>query len=332
MRVLFIGGSGIISSACAALALERGIELYLLLRGKSTTRSVPAGARVLHADINDRAAVAAVLGDLCFDSVVDFIAFTVEQIERDLELFARRTRQYVFISSASAYQTPPSRLPVTESTPLMNPFWQYSRNKIACEERLIRAYRESGFPATIVRPSHTYDRTQLPAHGGYTVIDRMRRGKPVVVHGDGSSLWTLTHHRDFARAFVPLLAHDGAIGEAFHITSDEALSWDRIFELTAYAAGAEARIVHVPSDVIAEYDPEWGASLLGDKAHSMLFDNSKVRRLVPNFRAEIPFSRGVHEVISYFDEEPARRQVDPALDQLMDTLIEAQGRARPRRS
>ncbi|MGC4093469.1 MAG: SDR family oxidoreductase [Polyangiaceae bacterium] len=331
MKVLFVGGTGIISSACSALALERGIELYLLLRGKSATRAVPVGARVLHADIDDAAAVTSALGSLRFDAVVSFIAFTPQQVERDLDLFADRTRQYVFISSASAYQTPPARVPVTESTPLSNPHWLYSRNKIACEELLLRIYRETGFPITIVRPSHTYDRTSLPVHGGYTVIDRMRRGKPVIVHGDGSSLWTLTHHRDFARAFVPLLGHDAAIGEAIHITSDEALSWDRIHELLAHAAGAEARLVHVPSDVIAEYDADWGASLLGDKTHSMLFDNSKVKRLVPEFRAEIPFCRGVHEIIAYYDEDPARQQVDPAVDQLMDVIIAAQSAVRPQR-
>lgn len=331
MRVLFIGGTGIISSACSELSIERGIELYLLLRGKTTHRPAPAGARLLHADIHDARAVTAALGDLRFDAVVNFIAFTEEHIERDLELFASRTRQYIFISSASAYQTPPLRLPVTESTPLVNPHWQYSRNKIACEERLLRALREQRFPMTIVRPSHTYDRTLLPAHGGYTVVDRMRRGKPVIVHGDGTSLWTLTHHRDFARAFVPLLGHDGAIGETFHITSDEALTWDRIHELMAGAAGTEARIVHVPSDVIAAYDADWGASLLGDKTHSMVFDNTKVKRLVPEFRAEIPFWRGVREIMAYYDGDPARRVVDPALDALMDRIIAAQSSVFPTR-
>lgn len=331
MKVLFIGGTGIISSACSELAVERGIELTLLLRGKTAHRSPPAGARLLHADIHDARAVNSALGEQSFDAVVNFIAFTPEHIERDIELFARRTRQYVFISSASAYQTPPARLPVTESTPLVNPHWQYSRNKIACEERLLKAHREQGFPTTIVRPSHTYDRTLWPAHGGYTVVDRMRRGKPVIVHGDGSSLWTLTHHRDFARAFVPLLAHDGAIGETFHITSDEALSWDRIHELMAQAAGAEARIVHVPSDLIAAFDPEWGASLLGDKTHSMVFDNTKVKRLVPEFRAEIPFCRGVREIMTYYDGDPARKVVDSALDELMDRIILAQSAAFPKR-
>jgi nucleoside-diphosphate-sugar epimerase len=330
MRVLFIGGTGIISSACTRLALERGIDLTLLCRGKTSTRPAPAGTKFLHADMGDEAAVSAALGKLEFDAVVNWIVFSREQVERDLRLFAGRTGQYVFISSASAYQTPPGRMPVTESTPLHNPYWGYSRDKIACEERLIRAYREQGFPATIVRPSHTYDCTLLPAEGGYTVIDRMRRGKPVLVHGDGTSLWTLTHHRDFARAFVPLLGHDAALGEAFHITSDEALSWNQIHEILGRAAGAKPELVHVPSDLIAAYDANWGASLLGDKTHSMIFDNSKVRRLVPDFRAEIPFCRGAEEVLAWFDADPSRRVVDEKFDRLTDTLIAAQRAAFPR--
>jgi len=329
MKVLFIGGTGIISSACTALALERGVELYLLSRGQTTTRPPPPGAHNVRADIADTAAVERALGDLRFDAVVNFVVFTVDQLERDLKLFKGRTSQYVFISSASAYRTPPVRMPVTEATPLQNPHWPYSRNKIACEERLTRAFREDGFPATIVRPSHTYDRTLLPAHGGYTVIDRMRRGKPVIVHGDGTSLWTLTHHRDFARAFVPLLGHDGAIGEAIHITSDEALSWNQIHEQMARAASAEAKLVHVPSDLIAAYDPRLGESLLGDKAHTMIFDNTKVKRLVPEFCAEIPFCRGIDEVLDWYDADASRRVVDPEFDQLTDRIIAAQLAARP---
>lgn len=330
MRVLFIGGTGIISSACTRLALERGIELTLLCRGKTSARPAPPGVKFLHADIGDETAARAALGTLEFDAVVNFIVFTPEQVERDLGLFAGRTGQYVFISSASAYQTPPLRMPVIESTPLYNPHWPYSRNKIACEERLIRAYREQGFPATIVRPSHTYDRTLLPAEGGYTVIDRMRRGKPVLVHGDGTSLWTLTHHRDFARAFVPLLGHDAALGEAFHITSDEALSWNQIHEILGRAAGAKPELVHAPSELIAAYDPNWGAGLLGDKTHSMVFDNSKIRRLVPDFRAEIPFCRGAEEILAWYDADASRRVVNEKFDQLTDTIIAAQRAAYPK--
>ncbi len=320
MKVLFIGGTGIISSACSRLAVARGIELYHLRRGQ-TTRAVPAGIQVLLGDIRDPLSARRALGDRQFDAVVDWVAFTPEHIETDLALFADRTRQYVFISSASAYQTPPANLPVTESTPLDNPFWAYSRAKIACEERLLRAYRAEKFPFTIVRPSHTYDRTLLPCHGGYTVIDRMRRGKKVIVHGDGTSLWTLTHHEDFAKGLVGLLGHSRAIGEAVQITSDEWLTWDQIHHLLARAAGTRAHIVHLPSEVIALHDPDWGAGLLGDKAHSMIFDNTKIRRLVPDFAAVIPFSRGAEEILGYFDADPARRAVDPGLDALMDKLV-----------
>jgi nucleoside-diphosphate-sugar epimerase len=214
-------------------------------------------------DIRDSESARAAIGTLDFDAVVDWVAFTPEQVETDLKLFRDRTAQYFFISSASAYQTPPAKLSVTESTILDNPVWQYSRRKIACEERLVRAYREEGFPSTIVRPSHTYDCTLLPPHGGWTVIDRMRRGEPVVVHGDGSSVWTLTHHRDFAKGLVGLLGRDDAVGEAFHITSDDWLTWDRIHHILAQAAGATADIVHVPSEIIHGYDREWGESLLG---------------------------------------------------------------------
>ena len=204
------------------------------------------------------------------------MAFTTGQVQSDIDLFRGRTGQYVFISSASAYQTPPLRLPVTESTPLRNPYWQYSRDKIACEDLLVAEYRETGFPATIVRPTHTYDQTLVPFEGGWTVLGRMLAGKPVIVHGDGTSLWTMTHNTDFARAFVPLLAHSRSIGEAFHITSDDVLTWDQIAGALAAALGVTQRIVHVPSDVIAAADPVWGAGLLGDKAHSMVFDNSKL--------------------------------------------------------
>jgi nucleoside-diphosphate-sugar epimerase len=320
MKVLFIGGTGIISSACSRLAVARGIQLFHLRRGQ-TNRAVPKEIQILNGDIRDSASARRALGDHRFDAVVDWIAFTPDHIQTDIDLFRDRTQQYVFISSASAYQTPPLNLPITESTPLDNPYWAYSRAKIACEERLLRAYREHQFPITIVRPSHTYDETLLPCHGGYTVIDRMRRGKKVVVHGDGASLWTLTHHQDFARGFVGLLGHARAIGEAVQITSDEWLTWDQIHRLLARAASTHADIVHVPSDIIARHDPEWGAGLLGDKTHSMIFDNTKIRRLVPDYVATIPFSRGAAEIMAYYDADPARRVVDQPLDALMDKLV-----------
>lgn len=323
MKVLFIGGTGTISSACSQLAIERGIDLTLFNRGE-TKRPIPAEARVLHGDIRDRASVERALDDATFDAVVDWIAFTPDQVESDIELFRGRTGQYIFISSASAYQKPVARLPITESTPLHNPYWAYSRNKIACEERLMRAYREEGFPITIVRPSHTYDRTRLPFQNRYTVIDRMRKGKPVVVHGDGTSLWVLTHHKDFAKGFVGLLGNPHAIGDAFHITSDELLTWNQIFTILAHAAGvAGPHLVHVPSEVIAAFDPDWGAGLLGDKAHSVIFDNSKIKRLVPDFAATIPFSQGAEEVIAWFDADSTRQVVEPEANDLLDRIIAA---------
>ena len=227
------------------------------------------------------------------------------------------------ISSASVYQTPPASLPVTESTPLDNPYWDYSRNKIACENGLMQAYADEKFPVTIVRPSHTYDQTMLPLHGGYTMIDRMRRGKKIIVHGDGASLWTLTHHRDFAKGFVGLLGNSHAIGDAFHVTSDEILTWNQIYEIIAQAVGTHARIVHVASDYIAAFDKEWGDGLLGDKAHSMIFDNSKIKRIVPDFVASIPFSMGAREIMAWHDADPARRVIDVKLDQTIDRILAA---------
>jgi len=320
MRILFVGGTGIISSACTRLAVARGIETYLLCRGQ-TKRPIPDAAKILNGDIRDIDSARRALGSLEFDAVVNWVAFTPQHIETDLMLFRGRTDQYVFISSASVYQTPPANLPVAESAMLDNPIWQYSRDKIACEERLVRAYREERFPMTIVRPSHTYDCTLLPPEGGWTVIERMRQGRPVVVHGDGSSLWTLTHHGDFAKGLVGLLALDRAIGETFHITSDEWLTWDQIHQILARAAGAEARLIHVPSDVIIRYDRTWGESLLADKTHSMIFDNAKIRRFVPDFTCTVPFSRGAEEIVAWHDADPARRVINAEFDATMDRII-----------
>jgi nucleoside-diphosphate-sugar epimerase len=320
MRVLFIGGTGIISSACVQLAIDRGIDLVLINRGQST-RPLPTGVKISKGDVRDPASVRRLVGTTEFDAVVNWVAYTPEHVETDLELFRGRTRQYIFISSASVYHIPPLSLPITESTPLYNPYWAYSRAKIACEERLVAAYRQEGFPVTIVRPSHTYDRTSLPMHGQYTVLDRMRKGKKVVVHGDGTSLWVMTHHRDFAIGFIGLLGNSHAIGEAVHITSDEILTWNQMFELVAGTAGAEAQLVHVPSDLIAAYDENWGASLLGDKTHSKIFDNTKIKRLVPDFVASIPYSRGVEEIVAYYDNNPAVQQVNTEIDRLFDRII-----------
>lgn len=320
LRVLFLGGTGIISSACASRAVEAGLELTVVNRGKTSIRPLPAEVRQVTADVNDPATFAEVAGQ-DFDVVVDWVAFTPDQVKARTDALRGHVGQYVFISSASAYQTPPARLPITESTPLRNPFWQYSRNKIACEDLLTSLYRDEGFPATVVRPSHTYDRTLVPFDGGWTIVERMRRGQPVVVHGDGTSLWTLTHHRDFARGFVPLLGHPRTLGEAFQITSDDVLTWDQIANALAAAAGTTAQIVHVPSDAIAAVHPSWGDGLLGDKAHAAVFDMTKLRRVVPDFVATIPFETGAREIVAWHDEDPTRHRVDEAINEAMDTLI-----------
>ena len=330
MKILFIGGTGIISSACSRLAIARGHDLYLLNRGQTSKRTFPAGAHVLNGDIRDAASARAALKDHKFDVVVDWIAFTPEHIETDLNLFRGRADQYVFISSASVYQKPIGNLPITESTPLANPVWEYSRNKIACEERLMRAYREEQFPMTIVRPSHTYDATLSPIHGGYTTLDRMRQGKPVIVHGDGTSLWTLTHHTDFAKGFLGVLGNHHAIGDSYHITSDEVLTWNQIYLLMGHALGVEPKLVHVASDFVALFDRGWGDGLLGDKAHSVLFDNTKIKRLVPDYVASIPFARGVHEIVAWFDADPTRRVIDEAHNQTVERILAAYQSAWPR--
>lgn len=321
LKVLFIGGTGVISSACGPRAISKGMDLTILNRGSTSTRPIPDGAEVVQADIRDPDSVRSVLGDREFDVVVDFVAFTTDHVRTDVELFAGRTGQYVFISSASAYQKPVGRLPIVESTPLHNPFWQYSRDKIAGEDLLVREYRENGFPATIVRPSHTYDRTKLPVLGGWTAVDRIRRGQPVVVQGDGTSLWTVTHHVDFAKAFVGLLGHPQAIGDSFHITSDEVLTWNQIYRIVGTAAGAEPKLVHIASDTIADVVPDQGPPLLGDKAHSVVFDNSKVKALVPDYVASIDFATGAREVIDWYDAHPDQQVVDETWTAFHDKLI-----------
>ena len=320
-KILFIGGTGIISSACSRLAVERGMTLYHLNRGQ-TSRPIPKEVIQLKGDVRDRASYEAALGEHDFDVVVQWIAFTPDHIVQDIEVLRGRTRQYIFISSASAYQTPPASLPVTESTILDNPFWEYSRNKIACEEMLTQAYRQEKFPMTIVRPSHTYDATLFPIEGGYTALNRMKEGKPVVVHGDGTSLWTLTHNEDFAVGLVGLFSNPRAIGDTFHITSDEWLSWNQIFNYVAQAAGVEAKLAHIPSEVIARYDSDWGDGLLGDKAHSMIFDNTKIKRLVPDFNPNISFAEGARQIVAWHEADPARQIIDPDFDALNDRIIE----------
>jgi nucleoside-diphosphate-sugar epimerase len=322
-KLLFIGGTGTISAACVARALETGAEVTVLNRGGTeSVRPLPAGVEVLHGDVHSPESVREALGSREFDSVSEFVAFTTDHVAADIEFFAGRTGQYVFISSASAYQKPPARVPVVESTPLRNPFWQYSRDKIASEDLLVAAYRDSGFPATIVRPSHTYDQTRLPTSGGWTDIARMRAGKPVVVHGDGTTQWTITHAKDFAVAYVGLLALPEAVGDSFHITGDHAPTWNQIYTWLADAAGVEATLVHVASETIAREYPDLGPGLIGDKAHSMVFDNSKVKALVPGFATTIPYSVGAAEAVAWYDAHPDAQKVNTELDAAFDRLVE----------
>jgi nucleoside-diphosphate-sugar epimerase len=327
MKILFLGGTGIISTACTRLAVARGCDVVLLNRSK---RDAIAGARQLTADIHDLAAAATALAGERFDAVVDFLAFTPADIEQRLALFRGRTAQYVFISSASAYQKPLTHPLITESTPLANPLWDYSRNKIACEERLNRAYREEAFPITIIRPSLTYGDTVVPlavnswGAQSFTAIARLRAGQPLIVPGDGLTLWTITHNSDFAKGLVGLLGHDGAIGHAFHITSDEALTWNQLYQITAEAAGvASPKFVHIASDFICACDPDLTGSLLGDKSHSALFDNTKIKRFVPEFVATTRYREGIASTIRWFDADPKRQIVDAAASAHWDRLISA---------
>jgi nucleoside-diphosphate-sugar epimerase len=330
MRVLFIGGTGIISAAVSRLALRRGIELWLCNRGQRAVEL--EGAHHILVDAGDPTALRKAVEGMRFDSVVDWVAYEPAQVERDESIFSGRTNQYVFISSASAYEKPPRSPFITESTPLSNPFWQYSRNKIACEELLMKSYRERGFPITIVRPSLTYD-TVLPiAVGGWgcaTLLDRMKSGREIIVHGDGSSLWTVTHSEDFARGFVPLLGHPQSIGQSYHITSDEVLTWNQIYTTIADALNVSPKLVHIPSDFIASIEPELGPGLLGDKAHSVIFDNSKIKRLVPEFVATIPFHLGIRKTIAWFEADPKRWIINPKVHATMDRIVAAWKRALP---
>lgn len=325
MRILFLGGTGIISTACSRLALERGFDVTLLNRAR---REPIAGAHQLVADLADPG-VAAVLGDRRWDVVVDFIAFDPAAIEQRLALFRGKTGQYVFISTTSAYQRPLNHYLITESTPLVNPYWEYSRLKIAAEDRLIRALREEAFPVTIVRPSLTYGDTFVPlalnsrTHG-YTNLARLRAGQPLIVPGDGLSLWTITHNTDFAKGLVGLLGHTGAIGQAFHLTSDEVLTWNQLYLAVAEAAGvAQPRLVHIASDFITACLPEVTGTLLGDKAHSAVFDNSKIKRFVPDYVATTRFRTGIARTIRWYDADPARQTVDHELSAKWDRLIAA---------
>lgn len=324
MKILFIGGTGNISTASSKMAIEKGWDVYLLTRGNSL--HIPDGAHILKADINDIGKVKTLLHDHYFDAVVNWVAFAPKDIKRDYELFKDKADQYIFISSASCYQKPLSHPVITESTPLANPFWDYSRQKIACEEALMSLYRNKGFPITIVRPSLTYD-TVIPVPIGgwteYTIIDRIKKGKRIIIHGDGSSLWTITHASDFAIGFTGLLGHQQALGQSFHITSDEILTWNQIYEAVAMAAGKKADIVYIPSDYLGRFDEHLRGSLLGDKAVSTIFDNSKIRRFVPEFNPMIRFKDGIRNTIGWFEEEPDRMIIKEETNEFMDGIINA---------
>lgn len=327
MRVLFIGGTGFISTAVSRLALAKGLELYHLNRGVRQA-NLP-GVQHLIADVHQAESVRAALNGLRFDVVVDWIAYKPEDIERDLALFSGQVKQFIFISSASAYQKPPTYPIITESTPLHNPYWEYSRSKIACEERLIQAYRQDGFPVTIVRPSLTYDTNFPIAIGGwgcYTLADRLKKGLPIIVHGDGTSLWVVTHAEDFGRGFLGLVGNEQAIGHAFHITSDEVLTWDQIYQTIAGALGVEANIVHIASDFIAQVAPRMAGGLIGDKSWSAIFDNSKIKAFVPGFQAVIPFREGIRRTLAWFDADETRRRVNAEVNAEMERILAAYAR------
>jgi len=330
MKVLFIGGTGNISAACSRLAVENGIDLYHMNRGKVSTE-IPSEVKTIKADIKDKKMVQEALGDGYFDVVVNFIAFVPDDVRQDIEIFSGRTGQYIFISSASVYQKVGGHPVITESTPLYNPYWDYSRDKIACEDLLNDEYRKNGFPMTIVRPSLTYD-TVIPVAIGswtdYTIIDRMKKGQEVIIHGDGTSLWTITHSNDFAKAFVGLLGHQQAIGHAFHITSDELLNWNQIYEAVSQAAGADLNAVHIASDFICDVGDtigwEWmRGNLLGDKAVSTIFDNTKIKRFVPGFKAKITFKEGIKKTVKWFEADPARMVIDEGNNRFIDTVLKA---------
>ncbi len=335
MKVLFIGGTGLISIASSELALQRGMDLTVLNRSASSKHTAPVGAALMIGDIHsDPEKLRDKLQGQYFDVVVDWIAYTAEDIERDISLFSGKVGQFIFISSASAYQKPPVHYIITEQTPLENPFWQYSRDKIACEERLMDEFHKNGFPVTIVRPSLTYGLSQIPMIMGswsdpYTIVERIKQGKKVIVPGDGSSLWVLTWNGDFAKGFLGLFGRQDALGEAFHITSDEVLTWNQIYEELGRAIGKKPEIVHIPSDLIAAYSEHAIGSLIGDKSNSAVFDNSKIKQFVPEYSCEVPWAVGVRRALAWHEADLARQTVDAEHNQLLDTIIEAYARAFP---
>lgn len=328
-KALFIGGTGTISTAItASLAAEGKWDLTILNRGKRSS-AVPEGVHFIKADIEDEAAVASLLEGTSWDCVCDFIGFVPAHVERDWRLFRGRTRQYIYISSASAYQKPAASPFITEGTPLANPYWAYSRAKIECEEFLMEKYRQEGFPVTVIRPSHTYCNRAVPlgvhgSKGSWQVLRRMLDGKRVIIHGDGTSQWTLTHSSDFAKGFIGLMGNPHALGNAFHITSDETLTWNQIYEIIAGKLGVELKAVHVSSEFLAEIGPyDLRGALLGDKAATMLYDNSKLKRAVPGFQATVRFEEGVADTIDNILAHPELQIPDPEFDAWCDRILDA---------
>lgn len=325
MKALFIGGTGTISSAVSERAVKQGVELTLLTRSGT---GGPEGAEMLKGNVEDVDQIVSLLHGRTFDVVADFVAFTPEQAARDIELFQDKTEQYIYISSASAYQKPATNYFITESTPLYNPYWQYSRDKIACEELLMTAYRVSGFPVTIVRPSHTYGDRSVPVaihgkKGSWQVLARLLEGKPVIVHGDGLSLWTFTHNTDFAKGFTGLMGNPHAIGQAVHITSDESLTWNAAFDAIGKTLGVKPNLTHISSDLLAAFRPDLLGTLLGDKAHSVVFDNTKLKRLVPDYCATTRFDQGIKRTVEYVLSHPECQTSDPDFDAWCDKTIAA---------
>ncbi len=333
MKALFIGGTGTISMAISKLLVQQGWELYLLNRANRSSELENDKVNFITCDINDEQKVQSLIKDLDFDVVADFIAFVPQQLERDYRLFKDKARQFIFISSASAYQKPLSDYRINEGTPLANPYWEYSRNKITCEDYLMKMYRENGFPVTIVRPSHTYDERSIPlgvhgSKGSWQVAKRMLEGKPVIIHGDGTSLWTMTHNSDFAKGFVGLMGNIHAIGEAVNITSDETVTWNQIYQTIADALGVELKAVHVSSSFLAACSNlDLQGSLIGDKANSVVFDNTKLKRLVPEFVATTRLDQGIRKTVQYILQHPEYQVLDEEFDKWCDKVIAAMDKA-----
>lgn len=328
MKVLIIGGTGTISTAVSRKIVEKGYELYIINRGNGND-SLPSHINFIKADINNEQEVSEKLSGMTFDVVCDFIAFVRPQLERDFRLFNGKTKQFIFISSASAYNKLPSDYVITEGTTLANPYWEYSRNKIECEEYLLKMYRDHGFPVTIVRPSHTYCEKSVPLgvhgnNGSWQVVKRMLEGKPVIIHGDGTSLWTMTDSRDFAVGFVGLFLNPHAIGEVFHITSDETLTWNQIYQKIADALGVKLNPYYVSSEFLASVsDYDYTGSLIGDKSNSVVFDNTKLKRAVPEFKTSIRFDEGIKRTVEYVLLNKECQNDDEQFDKWCDRVIEA---------